>query len=134
MNLDDILVIGAHTEVSSFNENSYLIINNITGKYIKINQNFYQIIQLFDGKRDLRKIHFEYNKTYQNITQEKVLIVSEKLDKIGIFETSPNINQRKKLPPYLSFGFIFLILSITITFLLVSSFYIFLLICICNQK
>ena len=44
MNLDDILVIGAHTEVSSFNENSYLIINNITGKYIKINQNFYQII------------------------------------------------------------------------------------------
>ena len=107
MNLDDILVIGAHTEVSSFNENSYLIINNITGKYIKINQNFYQIIQLFDGKRDLREIYFEYNKTYQNITQEKVLIVSEKLDKIGIFETSPNINQRKKLPPYLSFGFIF---------------------------
>ena len=96
MNLDDILVIGAHTEVSSFNENSYLIINNITGKYIKINQNFYQIIQRFDGKRDLRKIHFEYNKTYQNITQEKVLIVSEKLDKIGIFETSPNINWKRR--------------------------------------
>ncbi|PZU81944.1 MAG: hypothetical protein DI529_15185 [Chryseobacterium sp.] len=107
MNLDDILVIGSHTEISSFNEDSYLIINNITGKYIKINQNFYQIIQFFDGKKSIKEIHFAYNKTHQNITEERCLKITKKLDEIGIFETSNNIRQRKKMPDYLSFGFVF---------------------------
>ncbi len=107
MNLEDILVIGSHTEVSSFNENSYLIINNITGKYIKINENFYHIIELFDGKKSLNEIHVEYNNIHQNITKETCLEIAGKLDKVGVFESSNNINQRKKLPGYLSFGFIF---------------------------
>ena len=107
MNLDDVLVIGSHIEVSYFNENSYLIINSITGKYIKINQNFYQILLIFDGKRTLKDICFTYNRIYQNITEESCLKIAEKLDEIGVFETSNNINQRKKLPDYISFGFIF---------------------------
>ena len=107
MNLEDILVIGSHTEVSSFNENSYLIINNITGKYIKINENFYHIIELFDGKKSINEIYVEYNSIHQNITKETCLEIAGKLDKVGVFESSNNINQRKKLPDYLSFGFIF---------------------------
>lgn len=106
MNLDDVLIIGSHTEISSFDDNSYLIINNITGKYIKINRNLYQIIQFFDGKKSIKDIYFEYNKISQNITEERCLKIAEKLNDIGVFETSNNINQRKKLPNYLSFGVI----------------------------
>lgn len=107
MSLDDVLIIGAQTEISPFDETSYLLINNISGKYIKINRNFYQIIQLFDGKKNIQEICFAYNKIHQNITEERCLKIAEKLNEIGIFETSNNINQRKKLPAYLSFGFIF---------------------------
>lgn len=107
MKLDDILVLGSHIEISPFNENTYLIINNITGKYIKINQNFYKILQLFDGEKNLKEICFEYNSLYQNITEDSCLKIAKRLDEIGVFETSTNINQRNKLPDYLSFGFIF---------------------------
>jgi putative peptide zinc metalloprotease protein len=107
MNLNDILVIGSHTEISIFNESSYLIINNISGKYIKINRNFYLLLQLFDGKKSIREIRLMYNSIYGNITQEFCLKIIEKLDEIGTFKTSNNVNQRKKLPAYLSFGFIF---------------------------
>jgi len=51
MNLEDILVIGSHTEVSSFNENSYLIINNITGKYIKLMRIFIILLNFLTGKK-----------------------------------------------------------------------------------
>lgn len=109
MNLETILEVDSQIEIKSFDKNSYLLINNKNGKYIKISGSFIKFIQLFDGQKTVQQVFTTYNEnSLQKLSEERFLIIVESLNKIGIFTNSETFEHRRKLPPYLSYGFVFL--------------------------
>ena len=108
MNVEDILQIGHHIEIKRFDKNSFLLINNNTEKYIKINESYQKIIEQIDGKKTVTEIVKAFNKTNKKqISEQNGIQILEKLDQIGLFSESESPHKKKKLPNYISFGFIF---------------------------
>lgn len=108
MTVEDVLQIGAHIEVKPFDENSFLLINNDTEKYLKINESYYKIIEQIDGDKSVKDIISVFNKDNPKpITEQDAILILKKLDKIGLFSESEFLPEKKKLPDYISLGFIF---------------------------
>ena len=108
MNVKDILKIGNHIEIKMFDRDSYLLINNNTEKYLKINQYYQKIIEQIDGKKSIAEIVSDFNKNNsKQITEQNAIFIIEKLNKIGLFSVTEFPQNKKKLPDYISLGFIF---------------------------
>lgn len=108
MNLEEVLQIGHHIEVKRFDKNSFLLINNNTEKYLRINESYHQIIEQIDGKKSVHEIILAFNKNNPKpINEQNAILVLEKLDQIGLFSESEFLPEKKKLPDYISLGFIF---------------------------
>lgn len=109
MKPENVLKIGSHIEMQAFDKENYLIINNHTEKYLKINSTFYKLITIIDGTKTLEEIFVEFNlNNPQPISEENSEKLIEKLESIGLFHEENLIKKKKKLPEYLTIGFIFL--------------------------
>jgi hypothetical protein len=80
MNLEEVLQIGDHIEVKRFDKNSFLLINNNTEKYLRINESYHQIIEQIDGKKSVHEIILAFNKNNPKpINEQNAILVLEKL-------------------------------------------------------
>lgn len=108
MTVEDVLQIGNHIEMKAFDDKSFLLINNNTQKYLRISENYKKLIEQIDGKQNIKNIVSAFNKNSPKpITEQNAILIIKKLDQIGLFSESKFAHSRKKLPDYITIGFIF---------------------------
>lgn len=96
-------------EFSKFSEKEYLLYNQKLHTYTKINQKYYDLLGLADGKRTLIAIREEFQERHNILLSDNQIVsLFNRLKKQGVFGYDDSVKQRVKIPNYIKFGFIFL--------------------------
>lgn len=104
-----IYTLSSDIEFSKFNEKEYLLHNSRLNKYTKINEKYYHLLNLVDGKKTISEIQKEYQKKNNtSLLNSQIIILFDQLEKYDVFGHSDIALEQIKIPNYIKFGFIFL--------------------------
>lgn len=103
-------IISENVSIKYFSKDEYLLKQSEFNYFLKINKETYNLINLFDGLKNLEEISSTYNKMFKsNINVEIIYnIFFVKLQKYGILENTKTIALHQEKPNYLKLSFIFL--------------------------
>lgn len=101
--------ISPDVEFSKFSKNEYLLHNHKLGKYLKINQSYYNLLILANGERTVSEINTIFKKKIKLvISDNQIILLFDNLKQYGVFSCNDYIKENIKIPNYIKFGFIFM--------------------------